>query len=462
MMLLGKLRRLLARKTHETSLPESQIPRPKPAGSSDVPERSNSRDSSGKEPVGVGDMIIIPRKKRSPPISLQSLPIELLTQIVTLLAPVDRASLAFTSSWLHKLFSNTTKLNGYDRWKFLSRLEQSYMWPSEILCEICLKFHEPRKSRQTFTEKEGRRACIRNGAPSLQRLSISPYLSREIHFDVMAAMSRSNRHNPHALLPGEQSVQFVAPYVSHDDQLLIRLHQTVHFSCQKHVLLKSQRILFPRRNAGREPSKVIEGIEALRWSFQDSHEFGSICGHIRWTDIYPFITRPEEEFKWPRGQWSFRHSGLQEFDLPGEQLQECLWTHKEDCWLTCQARARLDSALEGRIWSCGGCSTDYAVNIIRSETSCANYIVMTSWKDLGTCLLRHDPLWKEHMISRVHAGHRREEYGMVAGQIEKLTRGPRKRVYYFPHFSMRRLREMFIDEEGCGESKLLGRVAVDI
>ncbi|KAF5241365.1 hypothetical protein FANTH_9170 [Fusarium anthophilum] len=234
MMLLGKLRRLLASKSHETSPPKSQIPRPKPAGSSDIPESTNSRDRSGKEPVGVIDMIIMPRKKRSPPISLQSLPTELLTQIVTLLAPVDRASLAFTSSWLHKLFSNTTKLNGYDRWKFLSRLEQSYMWPSEILCEICLKFHEPRKNRQTFTEKEGRRACIRNGAPSLQPLSVSPYLSREIHFDVMAAMSRSNRHNHHALLPGEQSVQFVAPlYISPVRNTCFSSHRGYYFQGPK-------------------------------------------------------------------------------------------------------------------------------------------------------------------------------------------------------------------------------------
>ncbi|KAF4498108.1 hypothetical protein FAGAP_5700 [Fusarium agapanthi] len=466
MRLLDKLKRLAARKSHEKSPPESQMPRPKPARSSDVPESRKSRDRSVKEPVGVIDRIIIPRKKRprkkrSPQITLQNLPTELLTEITTLLAPIDRASLAFTSSWLHKLFSNTTKLNGYDRWKFLSRLEQSYMWPSEILCEICQKFHEPRKSRQTFTEKEGRRACIGNGAAHLQRLSISPYLSSEIHFDVMAAISRSYRSNPDALIPGEASVQFVSPHLNDDDELVIRLQQTVHFSRQKHVLLKSQRILFPGRNTGREPSKVIEGIETLRRAFKDSYEIGSICGHVRWTDIYPFITHPDEEFKWPQGQWSFRHSGLQEFDLPGEQLQECLWTHKGNCWLTCQARARLDSTLEGRMWTCGGCSTDYAVNIIRSETSCANYIVMTSWKDLGTCIIRHDPLWKEHMISGPHAGHRREEYGMVAGQIEKLTRGTRKRVHYFPQISTRRLREMFIDEGGCGEPKLTGQVVVD-
>ncbi|KAF4439049.1 hypothetical protein FACUT_4403 [Fusarium acutatum] len=352
----------------------------------------------------------MPRTKQSSQTTLQRLPTELLTEIATLLAPIDRASLAFTSSWLHQLFSNATKLNEFDRWKFLRRLEQNYMWPSEILCEICRKFHEPRKSRQTITEKEGRRACINNDAPHLQRLSISPYLSREIHFDVMAAISRSQRFNPNPLLPGEPSIQFVAPFVNDHNELVIRLQQSVHISRQRHVLLKSQRILFPGRNTGREPHRIIEGIENLHRFFQESNELSTICGHAKWTDLYPFITRSDEEFEWPRGQWSFRYSGLQEFDLPGEHLQECLWTHKGDCWLICQARARLDSALEGRIWSCGGCSTDYAVNIIRSESSSANYIVMTSWKDLGTCIRRDDPLWMEHMNYGVHAGHRREEF----------------------------------------------------
>ncbi|KAI1015330.1 hypothetical protein LB504_011025 [Fusarium proliferatum] len=318
------------------------------------------------------------------------------------------------------------------------------MWPSEILCEICRKFHEPRKSRETFTEKEGRRSCIRNGAQYMQQLSISPHLSTEVYFDVMAAISRSHRIDPDTPFLGEPSVEFVALYTNDDDDPVVRLQQTVHFS-QRHVILKSQRILSPGRNTGRDPNKVLQGTETLHRALEWSSELGTICGHAKWIDLYPFITSPEKEFKWHQGQWSFRHSSLQEFDLPGQQLQECLWNHKTDCWLTCQARARLDSALDGRIWSCGGCSTDYAVNIIRSESSCANYIVMTSWKDLGTCTGRDDPLWQEHMSS----------------DIEKLMRGTRTRVYYFPQISKKRLREIFIDKGGDKEPKPNGRVEVE-
>ncbi|WKT52380.1 hypothetical protein QSH57_002894 [Fusarium oxysporum f. sp. vasinfectum] len=432
MDLLDKLKSLTVRKPHGKSIPPSQMLIPKPVQSGHGSESGKKRVRPAHIPVAVIDIIIMTKPKSSPLKTLQSLPTELLIQIATLLAPIDRASLAFTSSWLHGLFGNATKLNGFDRWKLLKRLEQSNMWPSEILCEICQKFHEPRKSRRTFTQKEGQRACIRNGASHLQRLSISPYLFEGDSFRCHGGYIE------------------VSPF-----------HAKGATSRRAKCTVCGTRILFPGRDAGREANKIIQGTGTLHRVLQETSELGTICGHARWADIYPFITRPDEQFGWHQGQWSFRHSSLQEFDLPGEELQECLWTHKGDCWVNCQARARLDSALEGRIWSCGGCSTDYAVNIIRSESSCANYIVMTSWKDVGTCIRRDDRLWKEHMNYGVHAGHKREEFGKIAGEIEKLTRGPGRQVYYFPRISKKRLREMFINEGGCEEKMITRDVEVD-
>ncbi|KAF5557908.1 hypothetical protein FNAPI_5281 [Fusarium napiforme] len=450
MTLLAKLRRLTVRQKHANPASKSHMLIPTRVNNIGVLEKAKRR--------------LLPRKKPaawSPPITLQSLPPELLTLIASLLAPIDRASLAFTSYWLHNLFKNATTLNGFDKWFFLCRLEQSHMWPDEILCDVCRKFHEPRKSRTFFTEKEGRRACVLNGAAHVQRSSVSPYLSRGVHFDVMSAISRSNRFIFGVLPPGQRSVKFVQPLFNDEGKLIIRLQQKMYISSQKHILIKSQRILFPGKNTGRQPNKIIEGVEALHRTLQESEELGSICGHAKWTDMYPFITQPDEEFKWPVGQWSFRYSKMQEFDLPGQQLQECLWTHKGDCWLNCHARARLDSALEGRVWSCGGCTTDYAVNVIRSESSSANYIVMTSWKDLGTCSRRNDPLWKEHMNYGVHAGHKRTMIGTIAGQIETLVRAPDGFAHYFPKISKTRLREIFIDEGGDKGPTLNGNVEVD-
>ncbi|KAI1015274.1 hypothetical protein LB504_011026 [Fusarium proliferatum] len=100
--------------SHEKSAPESQMPISNLVRSGDAIKSSESRVRSTKIPLGVGDMITMPKTKQSPRITLQSLPTELLTEIVTLLEPVDRASLAFTSSWFHGLFGNTTKLNGFD------------------------------------------------------------------------------------------------------------------------------------------------------------------------------------------------------------------------------------------------------------------------------------------------------------------------------------------------------------
>ncbi|KAF4953774.1 hypothetical protein FGADI_5767 [Fusarium gaditjirri] len=382
MGLLTKLKRLTVRRLCGRPVHPSQILTPNPAQSADDSAGSKKRIRPAKISI-VTDMIIKPKRKPSPMKTLRSLPTELLIQIATLLAPIDRASLAFTSSWLHGIFGNATKLNQYDRWQLLIRFEGDNIWPSEILCEICQKFHVPRKSRQRFTEKEGRRTCIRNGALYLQQYSISPYLSREIHFDVMAAISRSHHFTPTAPLPGEPSVEFVARYDHPENELAIRLQQSIHFS------------------------------------------------------------------------------KTQEFDLPGEELHECVWTHKGDCWVNCQARSRLDSVLEGRIWSCGACSTDYAVNIIRSERSCANYIVMTSWKDVGSCIRRDDPRWKEHMEFGIYAGHKREEFGTIAGQIDKLTKGLGNEVYFFPRISKKKLREIFVVEGGCEEKMIIRSMEVD-
>ncbi|SCV60118.1 uncharacterized protein FFFS_14687 [Fusarium fujikuroi] len=43
---------------------------------------------------------------------------------------------------------------------------------------------------------------------------------------------------------------------------------------------------------------------------------------------------------------------------------------------------------------------------------------MTSWKDLGTCIRRDDPLWQEHLDSDIDAGHRCEEFESLKGVIE--------------------------------------------
>ncbi|KAF5597693.1 hypothetical protein FPANT_4009 [Fusarium pseudoanthophilum] len=124
-------------------------------------------------------------------IGLKTLPTELVIKIATALHPIDRASLAFTSSWLHRIIGNALKLNQFDRAEFLRRLELDGMWLSEIFCEACQKFHEPRVSRE-FTPREARRACVKYGDPKLEEKSFPPFLE-DINFDIVAALSRFSR-----------------------------------------------------------------------------------------------------------------------------------------------------------------------------------------------------------------------------------------------------------------------------
>lgn len=372
-------------------------------------------------------------------IGLKTLPTELVVKIATALHPIDRASLAFTSSWLHRIIGNALELNQFDRSEFLRRLELDGMWLSEIFCEICQKFHEPRKSRD-FTPREARRACIKHGDPKLEKKSFSPYL-QGIHFDIIAALSRSSRFRHKATAESdfmaqwdhlEDMVEWTTHYLDDPENPYVQVQQTIYYSGEDHILIKSQRILFTGESTGRDLSGIINRARALSWIIYNAPELSAVCAHTNWSSLYPFLFRPDDEFKWRRGQWSFRKRSIQDFDLPGRALQQCLWTHKDDCWINCEARSRLDSCLNGRIWSCGECSTDYAMDIIRSEKSYNNYIVMTSWKDLGKCMDREDPVWKEHMQHTIHANHRRSSYGNIAEHIEEVIRGSNKEAFYLP------------------------------
>ncbi|KAF5549098.1 hypothetical protein FMEXI_4440 [Fusarium mexicanum] len=246
-------------------------------------------------------------------IGLETLPIELVIKIATALHPVDRASLAFTSSWLHSIIGNALKLNQFDRAEFLRRLELDGMWLSEIFCEICQKFHEPPKSRN-FTPKEARRACIHYEDPKLEKQSFSPFLSKEIHFDIMAALSRLSRFRHKSTYQSdfaanlEDMIEFITLYVNDEEDPHIRRKENIYYSEEDHILIKSERTLFPGRSTGREVSGILEGACSLGWILHDCPELSTVCEHVDWSDLYPFLFRPDDEFKWRRGQWSFQSS----------------------------------------------------------------------------------------------------------------------------------------------------------
>ncbi|KAF5654304.1 hypothetical protein FCIRC_13983 [Fusarium circinatum] len=232
-------------------------------------------------------------------IGLKTLPIELVSRIATALHPVDRASLAFTSSWLHSIIGNALKLNQFDRSEFLRRLQLDGMWLSEIFCEICQKFHEPRKSRN-FTPREARRACIHYGDPKLEKQSFSRFLGKEIHFDIMAALLRLRRFRHKSTYQSdfaahlEYMIQFTRDYVDDEEDPHIQVDQDLYYSQEDHILIKSQRRLFPGRSTGREVTGILNGARDLGWIIHENPELLAVCEHTYWPDLYPFLFRPED------------------------------------------------------------------------------------------------------------------------------------------------------------------------
>ncbi|KAG4268200.1 hypothetical protein FPRO04_12592 [Fusarium proliferatum] len=220
------------------------------------------------------------------------------------------------------------KLNRFDRSKFLRRLELDGMWLSEIFCEICQKFHEPRKSRD-FTPREARRACVKYGDPKLEEKSFSPYL-QDIHFDIIAALSRSRRFRHKATAESdfaaqwyhlEDMVEWTTYYPDDPENPRVRVEQTIYYSGEDHILIKSQGTLFTGESTGRDLLGILNRARTLSRIIHDAPELWAVCPHASWTELYPFLFRPDDEFKWRRGQWSFQHR-RSSFGNIAEQIEE--------------------------------------------------------------------------------------------------------------------------------------------
>jgi hypothetical protein len=232
---------------------------------------------------------------------------------------------------------------------------------------------------------------------------------------------------------------------------------TVHFSSKGNVILKTEKILRP----GFYTPLTMEKTRALKEALDAEPSIGEICSHAQWSEIFPFIFDTDLDYQcWNDKQWSWtprnRHSLA-----PMNALRRCLWTHKGDCTSYCKAQKRLYHSLEGRIWSCGACATDSAVNTMRMNSlpDEANFLVFTSWKGLGQCKDRLDEEWQNHM-DRYYAqdGGTRVVLGEVAVEVDVVVKLDKpdwgyKPMYYYPALSEERVLELFgLEDEtetGC-------------
>ncbi|KAF4451720.1 hypothetical protein F53441_5399 [Fusarium austroafricanum] len=375
-------------------------------------------------------------------IGLQGLPKELIIHIAGLLNPVDRASLAFTHRWTYSITKNALSLSPTDRHAFLNRLEADGIWLHMILCKSCKIFHRPQLDR-FYKKEEGDRLCIQHGSANLRSLSFSPYLPPNVHFDLLAAISRSHKFRPNSPVYRPELLTCVQIHTNGQGELLIRKESGLHFSRGGHAILKSQMILFPGRHKDHDPTKSLADTLNLAETLESTSLLGNICGHAYWPDLCLFMFHGYTPLERNHGQWSSPNN-LSLFSESPKALQECIWTHKGDCWLRCKARAQIESGLEGRMWSCGKCSTNYTINTIRLDGHCANFVVMTSWKDLGTCMDRSDWRWRQHLANFDLPDRQPDALDAVAREVEESTRDSEGRSCYFPQLSKQRLREMFL------------------
>ncbi|KAH7014834.1 hypothetical protein EDB80DRAFT_545507, partial [Ilyonectria destructans] len=244
----------------------------------------------------------------------------------------------------------------------------------QILCPLCRIFHTPRNTHVSDL-REGGRACVKFGDKKIQQKTTSRHLPRQVHFDLVAAITRSHRHQS----------------ASHDPRLLNSSHYYYHeygsarISCSvsakvvnRRLLLKTEKYLFPRV----ETLDALDAIPELLAILKGNPGLGACCAHYEWQWFQRFIFRPHPYFpEQTKKQW-------------------CLWTHGERCWHP--HRVRDGPCLEGvkddllAIRGCHRCHTDIGISLrdIHGESTA---LILTTWKDLGRGMDTEDVSWKSHL-----------------------------------------------------------------
>ncbi|KAF5679190.1 hypothetical protein FHETE_931 [Fusarium heterosporum] len=352
--------------------------------------------------------------------SLQSLPLELILLITDYLTPDGCATCAdpYSRTICHTVYSShvdqtclaLTCRGGYSingglprsnynltRVEFLSYLGNRGLWPSEILCHSCEKFHTPRKGLQV-AEDEVHRSCVKQGSVWYEMQSFSDHLPRHIHFDLVAAVARSHQLAldpplyPLSLLNSRESI------FGDNGALCCLIEHSGHFSSHGDVILKTQRIVSLASTPGKN---LHEQTRFLKEYMSSNPSVGEACSHAKWDEVYPFLFDKDLVSSLNGNQWSF--------PVP---------KHHD---------------LSPRI--------------------------LTSWKDLGEGKSRKEQEWQSHLDEYNCHDEGRHVLGEVAREVEDLTvcdegGSFESRVgceafpyqpptYYYPVISDRRIKRAF-------------------
>lgn len=214
------------------------------------------------------------------------------------------------------------------------------------------------------------------------------HLPRQVHFDIVAAITRSYRfdsglYDINCLF---SSYQYTAGRAKITSNVSARLYKGS-------LVLKTELVL----SAGKV-AFASENVDKLERMLQKSTKLENVCQHVKWAEVLPFIFRPRLPTVQKSGQSCMGKHPSQECKISGQDLHTCLWTLSHKFWSRCDAYSRLRSDLQ-RLWSCNLCSADYKISLSRKQgkSSETNSLVFTSWKNLSRCTSIYNEDWAAHM-----------------------------------------------------------------
>lgn len=347
----------------------------------------------------------------------------LVRKLCPYLSPVDRLSLSLACHWTSAAIGRRRGvLQGRCLFEFLLRLERDGAFADAILCSICIKFHTPRRSPD-YDITIAARQCIQYGTSAVLKQVTSDHLPRQVHFDLIAAQTRTQRHRQKEKgLVGAYTPQTL--FTSHMFWDKLGTDRAWNYiTCRVksgHFILKTEHVLLPAE----DPKDVLQGAENLFRMLHQRKMLGWCCAHVHWTTCLPYLFHPEVELFPTRG-------------YADTHLHQCLWTHN-NCKGFMYGNTRIKKCGDivsqdlGNVMGCIYCATDFTLNIKRSESG-INMLVLTSWKDLGQGINVADPCWRSHLETQPGTRRRRPEscyYGQVFRNFE--MRGPK----YVPSYKM--------------------------
>ncbi|KAF7560059.1 hypothetical protein G7046_g4091 [Stylonectria norvegica] len=305
---------------------------------------------------------------------LHDLPKEIPLCITDYLPGAGAAALALSNRHLLNIFgTDVLKLHDDEKFALLQLIEKDGHFLSKILCRQCLAFHNPRLTDPhlipSWTTAEGHRACVKFGDKDTADQRQSPYLPPEVIFDVVSAVTKSQRLN--SGLHGVDALKSARFWVTGRGPFM-----WVEVSAQVvkgHLLLKTETVVYP----GRPRGSALHSVAPLLAFLNSVDILGRCCGHVKWADLHRFV-----------------------FNVEIDSLEKhvCLWNHGEACMHATATAGCLGEAQReiNNMKGCPCCPTDMVMtsrNMLDGSTA----IVLTSWKDLGEGVHTDDKWWQSHL-----------------------------------------------------------------